>query len=82
MKLWAVPPPSMFLLFKTKRKLRRGKTTRTEMCLVVSVAGLHLSPASWMFGEVYLGALSFHKIQRETHVKINHCDSAVGPCKG
>lgn len=45
MKLWAVPPPSMFLLFKTKRKLRRGKTTRTEMCLVVSVAGLHLSPS-------------------------------------
>lgn len=45
MKLWAVPPPSMFLLFKTKRKLRRGKTIRTEMCLVVSVARLHVSPS-------------------------------------
>lgn len=44
MKLWAVPPPSMFLLFKTKRKLRRGKTIRMEMCLVVSVSGFHLSP--------------------------------------
>lgn len=33
MKLWAVPLPSMCLLFKTKRKLRRARTTRTEMCL-------------------------------------------------
>ncbi|XP_070353223.1 uncharacterized protein C1orf21 homolog isoform X2 [Equus asinus] len=33
MRLWAVPLPSMLPLFKMKRKPRRGKTTRTEMCL-------------------------------------------------
>ncbi|XP_065792264.1 uncharacterized protein C1orf21 homolog isoform X1 [Muntiacus reevesi] len=33
MRLWAVPPPSMLPLFKMKRKPRKGRTTRTEMCL-------------------------------------------------
>lgn len=36
MRLWAVPPPSMLPLFKMKRKPRKGKTTRMEMCLAVS----------------------------------------------
>lgn len=65
MKLWAVRQPSMFLLFKMKRKLRRGKTIRTAMCLVVSGVGFYLFPTSQMVWKVFLGALTFHKIERE-----------------
>ena len=44
MRLWAVPPPSMLPLFKMKRKPRKGRTTRTEMCLAVSATELHSRP--------------------------------------
>lgn len=37
MRLWAVPLPSMLPLFKVKRKPRKGRTTRTEMCLATSI---------------------------------------------
>lgn len=46
MRLWAVPLPSMLLLFKMKRRLRKGRTTRTEMCLVVSACTLCSWPGS------------------------------------
>lgn len=46
MRLWAVPLPSMLLLFKMKRSLRKGRTTRTEMCLAVSACTL----SSWPVG--------------------------------
>lgn len=36
MRLWAVPPPSMSPLFRTKRRPRRGRASRMEMYLVVS----------------------------------------------
>lgn len=68
MKLWAVPPPSMFLLFKTKRKLRRGKTIRTEMCLVVSVAGFLLSPNIMNSLEGIFGSLNLSQ-----NIKENAC---------
>lgn len=44
MRLWAVPPPSMLPLFKMKRKPRKGRTTRTEMCLAVSAIELRSWP--------------------------------------
>lgn len=70
MKLWAVPPPSMFLLFKTKRKLRRGKTIRTEMCLVVSVAQLHPSPSIVdVLGGIFGNLILLQSI-KENYVKI------------
>ena len=37
MRLRAVPPPSMLPLFKMKRKPRKGRTTRTEMCFALSI---------------------------------------------
>lgn len=46
MRLWAVPLPSMLLLFKMKRRLRKGRTTRTEMCLAVSARTLCSWPGS------------------------------------
>lgn len=46
MRLWAVPLPSMLLLFKMKRRLRKGRTTRTEMCLAVSARTLSSWPGS------------------------------------
>lgn len=45
MRLWAVPLPSMLPLFKMKRKPRKGRTTRTEMCLAVSAVELDPWPA-------------------------------------
>lgn len=52
------------------------------MCLVVSVAGFHLSPNIMNVLEGIFGSLNLHKIERKMHVKINHYDSAVGPSRG
>lgn len=67
MKLWAVHQPSMFLLYKMKRKLRRGKTTRMEMYLVVSFiycGSIFFFTLLTFLSKIYLFIVSQHSISR------------------